>query len=146
MVNNQSHYYNHVFCKRLNAFTKIADVGVEIQLKKKLFMVVFMWRAFYRHKMWFLRTEVDRWTFEGLQYWCASSWKHFTSAWGDCSSSTLQTAKNGKPLPVLRLCSHYWRIIAFRADTKSWGHYTFLELPTYPSPKPTFCPKWEVTE
>ena len=34
MVNNQSHYYNHVFCKRLNAFTKIADVGVEIQLKK----------------------------------------------------------------------------------------------------------------
>ena len=42
MVNNQSLYYNHVFCNPLTAFTKIADVGVEIQLKKKLFMVVFM--------------------------------------------------------------------------------------------------------
>ena len=42
MVNNQSHYYNHVFCNPLAAFTKIADVGVEIQVKKKLFMVVFM--------------------------------------------------------------------------------------------------------
>ena len=46
MVNNQSLYYNHVFCNPLNAFTKIADVGVEIQVEKKLFMVVFMWRAF----------------------------------------------------------------------------------------------------
>ena len=34
MVNNQSLYYNHVFCNPLNAFTKIADVGVEIQLEK----------------------------------------------------------------------------------------------------------------
>ena len=42
MVNNQSHYYNHVFCNPLNALTKIAAVGVEIQVKKKLFMVVFM--------------------------------------------------------------------------------------------------------
>ena len=36
MVNNQSHYYNHVFCNPLNALTKIAAVGVEIQVKKKV--------------------------------------------------------------------------------------------------------------
>ena len=34
MVNNQSLYYNHVLCNPLNAFTKTADVGVEIHAKK----------------------------------------------------------------------------------------------------------------
>ena len=29
----------------------------------------------------------------------------------------------------------------------AWDHYTFSgKLPTYPSPKPTACPKWEVSD
>ena len=28
--------------------------------------------------------------------------------------------------------------------TKKLDHYTSGKLPTYPSPKPVFCPKWEV--
>ena len=35
------------------------------------------------------------------------------------------------------------KVVSEAYDKESEGHFTFLhgKLPTYPSPKPTFCPK-----
>ena len=43
----------------------------------------------------------------------------------------------------------FWKVAHDEKQLKkgyyAWSSYVSGNLPTYPSPKPTFCPKWEVS-
>ena len=43
----------------------------------------------------------------------------------------------------------FWKVTHDEKQLKkgyyAWSSYVSGNLPTYPSPKPTFCPKWEVS-